>query len=169
MIGRVGHRNYALAEMKSLPHPWLRVPIRIFARFMRNTVAPTFKACPEPAEGSASGFMSKLRSTSGFSTGVRCAGLKVSATTALLVLVITIVGATLELDGQAPLVGISPTFYRDVLPVVQQHCQVCHRRGEIAPMPLMTYRQVRPYARAIERVTSQRIMPPWFADPRFGH
>jgi hypothetical protein len=33
----------------------------------------------------------------------------------------------------------------------------------------MTYRQVRPYARAIERVTSQRIMPPWFADPRFGH
>jgi len=43
-----------------------------------------------------------------------------------------------------------PTFYRDVLPILQQHCQVCHRRGEIAPMPLVTYPQVKPYARAIQ-------------------
>ncbi len=61
------------------------------------------------------------------------------------------------------------TFWRDVLPILQQHCQVCHRRGEIAPMPLMNYRQVRPYARAIEQATRGRSMPPWFADPRFGH
>src|SRR5689334_3969866 len=61
-----------------------------------------------------------------------------------------------------------PTFYRDVLPILQQHCQVCHRRGEIAPMPLVTYRQARPYAKAIARETVKRAMPPWFADPRFG-
>ncbi|MGA9186668.1 MAG: hypothetical protein WBZ32_15330, partial [Candidatus Acidiferrales bacterium] len=36
----------------------------------------------------------------------------------------------------------SPTFYRDVLPIVQQHCQGCHRPGEIGPFPLETYRQV---------------------------
>ena len=36
-------------------------------------------------------------------------------------------------------------------------------------MPLMTYRQVKPYARAIQEVTRKRTMPPWFADPRFGH
>ena len=65
--------------------------------------------------------------------------------------------------------GQSVTFYQDVLPILQQRCQVCHRRGEIAPMPLMTYRQARPYARAIEEATRRRKMPPWFADPRFGH
>jgi hypothetical protein len=60
------------------------------------------------------------------------------------------------------------TFYQDVLPILQQHCQVCHRRGEIAPMPLETYRQAKAYARAIQDVTRRRAMPPWFADPRFG-
>ena len=64
--------------------------------------------------------------------------------------------------------GPPVTFWRDVLPILQQHCQVCHRRGEIAPMPLMTYRQVKPYARAIQEVTRARTMPPWFADPRSG-
>jgi hypothetical protein len=61
------------------------------------------------------------------------------------------------------------TFYRDVLPIVQQHCQRCHRTGEIAPMPLVTYDQVRLYAPVIARYVSERKMPPWFADPHFGH
>lgn len=62
-----------------------------------------------------------------------------------------------------------PTFYRDVLPILQKHCQQCHRPGEIAPIPLVTFEQVRPWARQIrERVTSRR-MPPWFADPCCGH
>ena len=65
--------------------------------------------------------------------------------------------------------GQPVTFYRDVLPILQQHCQVCHRKGEIAPMPLVTFREVKPYARAIAEKTSQREMPPWFADSRFGH
>jgi hypothetical protein len=63
----------------------------------------------------------------------------------------------------------APTFYRDVLPILQQHCQSCHRPGEIAPMPLVTYSQVRPLASAIADSVGQRRMPPWFADPAVGH
>jgi hypothetical protein len=61
-----------------------------------------------------------------------------------------------------------PTYYRDVLPILEQHCQNCHRTGEIAPMPLTTYQQVRPYARAIRQNVIQKKMPPWFADPAIG-
>lgn len=63
----------------------------------------------------------------------------------------------------------SPTFYKDVLPILQSHCQRCHRAGEMAPMPLETYRQVKPFARAIAEVATKKIMPPWFADPCCGH
>jgi len=62
-----------------------------------------------------------------------------------------------------------PTFYKDVLPILQQRCQSCHRAGEMAPMPLETYQQVRPFAAAIRNVTQSRKMPPWFADPCCGH
>ena len=61
-----------------------------------------------------------------------------------------------------------PTFYKDVLPILQEHCQRCHRAGEIAPMPLTTYRETYPYAAAIQKKTSAREMPPWFADPNVG-
>ena len=62
-----------------------------------------------------------------------------------------------------------PTFNRDVLPILQQHCQSCHRPGEIAPMPLVTYDQARLYAPLIAKYVAERKMPPWFADPRVGH
>jgi hypothetical protein len=61
------------------------------------------------------------------------------------------------------------TFYRDVLPILQQHCQSCHRPGEIAPMPFVTYAETRPFAAAIAADASARKMPPWFADPTVGH
>jgi hypothetical protein len=61
-----------------------------------------------------------------------------------------------------------PTFYRDVLPILQNRCQECHRAGEIAPMPLLTYRETRPWAKAIREATRTRKMPPWFADPCCG-
>ncbi|MGA2596298.1 MAG: thiol-disulfide isomerase [Bryobacteraceae bacterium] len=61
------------------------------------------------------------------------------------------------------------TFNKDVLPILQQRCQECHRPGEIGPMPLLTYRQARPWAKAIRESVVTRKMPPWFADPRFGH
>ncbi|HEV2425337.1 MAG TPA: thiol-disulfide isomerase [Terriglobia bacterium] len=63
----------------------------------------------------------------------------------------------------------APTFYRDVLPILQDHCQRCHRTSGIAPMPLETYREVHRWARAIADQARTRRMPPWFADPRFGH
>jgi hypothetical protein len=68
----------------------------------------------------------------------------------------------------ASLPSRAPAFYRDVLPILQEHCLACHRVGEIGPMPLVTYEQVRPYARAIADSVKRRNMPPWFADPNVG-
>jgi hypothetical protein len=56
-----------------------------------------------------------------------------------------------------------------VLPILAEHCQGCHAAGGMAPMPLETYRQTRPFAAAIKEYTARRIMPPWFADPCCGH
>ena len=61
-----------------------------------------------------------------------------------------------------------PTFYRDVLPILQNRCQECHRPGEIAPMPFVTYAQVRPWAKSIRKVVLSGKMPPWLADPCCG-
>src|SRR5271155_4896280 len=65
--------------------------------------------------------------------------------------------------------GDSPTFYRDVLPILQGHCEVCHRSDGIAPMTFTTYQGTRPYAEAIRLATGNRSMPPWFAVPGIGH
>jgi mono/diheme cytochrome c family protein len=62
-----------------------------------------------------------------------------------------------------------PTFYKDVLPLLQDHCQSCHRPDAVGPMPLLTYEQTRPWVAAIAKAVQSKIMPPWFADPRFGH
>src|SRR5579864_6313938 len=65
--------------------------------------------------------------------------------------------------------GAAPTFYKDVLPILQDHCQSCHRAAEVAPMPLVTYQQTRPWAASIAHAVEMKMMPPWFADPRYGH
>src|SRR5437867_6981632 len=62
----------------------------------------------------------------------------------------------------------SPTFNRDVLPILQRNCQTCHRPGEIGPMSLLTYADARPWARAIKEQVVTRSMPPWFADSDHG-
>jgi hypothetical protein len=62
-----------------------------------------------------------------------------------------------------------PTFYKDVLPILQNRCQECHRPGELGPMALQTYQQVRPYAASIKEQVLSRKMPPWDADPKVGH
>jgi len=56
------------------------------------------------------------------------------------------------------------TFHKDVLPILQMRCQPCHRPGEIAPMPLVTYRDARPWAKAIREAVLTGKMPPWFAE-----
>ncbi len=63
----------------------------------------------------------------------------------------------------------TPVFYKDVLPIFQRRCQVCHRPGEIGTMPLIDYAGTRPWAKAIKQAVTTRTMPPWFADPQFGH
>src|ERR1700680_872566 len=61
------------------------------------------------------------------------------------------------------------TFNKDVLPILQKNCQGCHRPGEVAPMSLLTYSDARPWAKAIKTAVLSRKMPPWFADPQYGH
>lgn len=63
----------------------------------------------------------------------------------------------------------APTFYKDIQPILQDHCQSCHRVGEVAPMPLETYEQAKPWADTMAHSVEMRMMPPWFADPRYGH
>jgi hypothetical protein len=63
----------------------------------------------------------------------------------------------------------TPTFNKDVVPILQNNCQECHRPGEIAPMSLLTYTDARPWAKAIRNAVLSQKMPPWFADPRIGH
>jgi len=69
----------------------------------------------------------------------------------------------------AAALNAAPTFYKDVLPVLQRNCQSCHRAGEAAPMALITYEDSRPWAKAIRDAVVTKKMPPWLADPAYGH
>jgi hypothetical protein len=60
------------------------------------------------------------------------------------------------------------TFNKDVMPILQKNCQNCHRPGQIAPMSFLSYRETRPWAKAMKAAVALRKMPPWFADPQFG-
>jgi hypothetical protein len=62
----------------------------------------------------------------------------------------------------------SPTYTKDVAPILNNRCVECHRPGEVAPMPLLSYKQVRPWAAAIKEKVLTRTMPPWLADPHYG-
>lgn len=61
-----------------------------------------------------------------------------------------------------------PTFSRDVAPILQRSCQHCHQPTGIGPMSLLTYRQVRPWARSIKERVERRLMPPWHIDTTVG-
>lgn len=92
--------------------------------------------------------------------------LMVSAVTVLVVLAAGSAAAGQEAD---------VTYYKDVLPILQENCQTCHRPtgeynigGLTAPMTFMSYEETRPWARAIARKVETREMPPWFADAPRG-
>ena len=76
----------------------------------------------------------------------------------------------------APAAGPAPaaerggevTFSRDVAPILQRSCESCHRPGGGAPMALVSYADVRPWARSIRNRTTAREMPPWFIDTNIG-
>jgi hypothetical protein len=65
----------------------------------------------------------------------------------------------------APPAATPVTFNKDVLPILQKNCQNCHRPNQIAPMSFLTYKEVRPWAKAIKSAVVSRKMPPWMADP----
>jgi mono/diheme cytochrome c family protein len=64
------------------------------------------------------------------------------------------------------------TFAKDIAPILQRSCQQCHRPDSVAPMSLLTYEEVRPYARAIKQRTALRskpgVMPPWYIEKNVG-
>jgi hypothetical protein len=75
---------------------------------------------------------------------------------------------TVGQSGPAPSRTGTPTYYRDVLPILQMHCEVCHRPDGIAPFSFSSYEMVGRYADAIRLATQNRSMPPWFAEPGIG-
>ncbi len=68
----------------------------------------------------------------------------------------------------ASLHAAPPTFSHDVAPILYQHCVSCHHATDIAPMSLITYQEVKPWAAAIKEAVILRKMPPWKADPHVG-
>jgi hypothetical protein len=67
-----------------------------------------------------------------------------------------------------PNAGGQPTFAKDVAPILQKSCQTCHHAGTSAPMSLVTYDEVRPWARSIRQRVANRDMPPWHLDKTVG-
>ncbi len=60
------------------------------------------------------------------------------------------------------------TYARNVAPILNKNCVVCHRAGDVGPFPLATYAQAQPWAQAIASYTKRRLMPPWKAVPGHG-
>src|SRR6516162_2498430 len=80
------------------------------------------------------------------------------------ILLVMSVAATAADHSPAPV-----TFNKDVLPILQNNCQTCHRPNQIAPMSFLTYQEVRPWAQAMKAAVLKKQMPPWFADAKYGH
>ena len=94
---------------------------------------------------------------------------KISVAAFLIVLLLILAPVWIAMpaasQGSASLI----TFYKDVLPILQKNCQSCHRPGQIGPFSMLTYDSTRPWAKAMKLAVASRAMPPWFADPRYGH
>src|SRR5262249_35230063 len=61
------------------------------------------------------------------------------------------------------------TYTKQVARILQNRCQECHRPGMIGPMALLTYDDARSWSGTIREVIEEKRMPPWHADPRYGH
>src|SRR5580765_1098326 len=74
--------------------------------------------------------------------------------------------------GLASSAAAQATFTKDIAPILQRSCQNCHRSDGVAPMSLVTYEEVRPYARAIKQRTSigphRGVMPQWYIEKNVG-
>ncbi len=61
------------------------------------------------------------------------------------------------------------TYTRDIASILNRRCVECHREGQIAPFPLTSYDDIEGWEGMIAEVVTEQRMPPWNADPRFGH
>jgi hypothetical protein len=90
----------------------------------------------------------------------------------LVVCGVVIAAGTAQAAGVTPQETTSPTFTKDIAPVLQRSCQNCHRPDGVAPMSLVTYEDVRPWARAIKQRTGvgprAGVMPPWYVEKNIG-
>src|SRR5271156_2923010 len=80
-------------------------------------------------------------------------------------------GAIVTFSGMAMAADTVPqtvTFTKDIVPIFQEKCQGCHRRGSMAPMSLVTYEETRPWAKSIRQRVALRQMPPWHIDKTVG-
>src|SRR5438105_293371 len=82
--------------------------------------------------------------------------------------VVSVVLAGSSIAAQSAPGGKQVTFAKDVAPILQSKCQDCHRVGSMAPMSLITYDEVRPWAKAMKERVSTRQMPPWHIDRNVG-
>ena len=85
-----------------------------------------------------------------------------------VVLVMGTVAVPQPASAQTPAAGRPPTFTRDVAPIFQEKCEACHRPGNIGPMSLVTFEEVRPWVRSIKTRVASREMPPWHLDKGIG-
>lgn len=76
--------------------------------------------------------------------------------------------ALLTLALAAVELAAAPTFNRDIAPILYENCATCHRPGEVAPFPLLTYQDAAKRAALIKVVAEKRYMPPWAPEPGFG-
>ena len=87
-------------------------------------------------------------------------------------LVLSIVATPVDVTAQNPAAAKAAppahTYAKDIAPIMQRSCQTCHRPGTNAPMSLLTYEDVRPWARAIKNKVTQRLMPPWHIERNVG-
>src|SRR5688572_32849589 len=75
-----------------------------------------------------------------------------------LALLVTAAVVPMQAGQSAAPVRTPPTFSKEIAPILQKNCQVCHRPGSIAPMSLLTYQEARPWARSIKEQVILRQM-----------
>ena len=97
---------------------------------------------------------------------------RVALPVVLVMAVGSVVAVPVAAAGQVASAAPQVTFAKDIAPILQRSCQKCHRPGSVAPMSLLTYEDVRPWARSIKartgRVGQSDVMPPWYIEKDIG-
>ncbi len=105
-------------------------------------------------------------------SGKKKTGWKLASGIAWLVPVAVRFAVPVAVNAQSAVVPGEVTFAKDVAPILQRSCQNCHRPDGVAPMPLVTYEDVRPWARTIKQRTGvgpkAGVMPPWYIEKNVG-